>query len=43
MHKTGPIITKAMTYGIYHENDALKYYALKKQKQSSLVEIAQCG
>ncbi|CAC5392816.1 unnamed protein product [Mytilus coruscus] len=43
MYETDPIKTKAMTYGIEHENDALKDYVSMKQKQSPLLEVAQCG
>ncbi|CAC5410448.1 unnamed protein product [Mytilus coruscus] len=43
MYKTDPIKTKAMTYGFEHENDALKDYVSMKQKQSPLLEVAQCG
>ncbi|VDI17561.1 Hypothetical predicted protein, partial [Mytilus galloprovincialis] len=42
VYKTDPIKTRAMTYGIEHENGALKDYTLMKQKQSSLLEVAQC-
>ncbi|CAC5410446.1 unnamed protein product [Mytilus coruscus] len=43
MYKTDPIKTKAMTYGIEHENDALKDYVSMKQKQPPLLEVAHCG